>query len=620
MYSSATGISPSVSAFARGSTDTAAFVPPARTTAKAPVLQGLQPPLTPVNTRTPTVSSLRMPAGQRKSLACNMKFEEMFNFDNPFEPKGKPQAEKTTFADVAGVDEAKQELQEVVDFLKNPERFHNIGAKIPKGVLLSGPPGTGKTLLAKAVAGEAGVPFHSASGSEFVELYVGRGAARVRDLFKQARRDAPSIIFIDEIDAVGKQRSSGGPVSNDEREQTLNQLLTEMNGFAEDSGVIVLGATNRADTLDDALLRPGRFDRKVTVGLPDRGGREKILQVHARDVKLGPDVDLKQIAQRTPGFAGADLANLLNEAAILAVRNNRDSVSMADMSAAIDRILAGPEKIDNYISEDRKRLVAYHEAGHALVGHFSPEFDSIEKITIVPRGNAGGLTWFTPNEKVLDSGLATVRYLKSQIACALGGRIAEELAFGKDAVTTGASNDLQKVTQIARQMVERYGMSSIGPLSLEGRNNAFSHGHSEDLAKEIDFEVRALVKEAYDDALSILSKHADKLDKVSEALVQKETLEGQEFRDLIDPPSAETLAARKLSALKDQADAAGVTLIDATTPDSKAKSAMPKGNTEGNSPEAPPMSEADSIARWSDMEINPHNQAQPDRNLGFRRH
>jgi cell division protease FtsH len=535
-----------------------------------------------------------------------MKFEDLFNFDNPFETKSKkPEPEKTTFADVAGVDEAKQELQEVVDFLKNPERFSEIGAKIPKGVLLAGPPGTGKTLLARAVAGEAGVPFHSASGSEFVELYVGRGAARVRDLFKEARRDAPSIVFIDEIDAVGKQRSAGGPNTNDEREQTLNQLLTEMNGFAEDTGVIVLGATNRIDTLDDALLRPGRFDRKVTVGLPDRAGREKILEVHARKVALADDVDLKQIAKRTPGFAGADLANLLNEAAILAVRNGRNSVTMADMSAAIDRILAGPEKIDSYISEERKRLVAYHEAGHAIVGHYSPEFDNIEKITIVPRGQAGGLTWFTPNEKVLDSGLATYQYLKSQIATALGGRIAEELAFGKEAVTTGASNDLQKVTQIARQMVERYGMSSIGPLSLESPNSAFNRGYSEDLAKEIDFEVRALVKEAYDDALSILSKNIDKLDKVSEALVQKETIDGQEFRDMLDPPSAKELAARKLTAIEEQSGKV-----------TGEENASPISDNDSR-PQAP--SGSDALSRWSDMEINPHTRLHPNAKPGFKR-
>lgn len=484
----------------------------------------------------PTVKSLREPQALAQSLGCNMRFEDIFDFDTPIEARARqPIPEKTTFEDVAGVEEAKQELQEVVDFLKNPERFNKIGATVPKGVLLAGPPGTGKTLLARAVAGEAGVPFHAATGSQFVELYVGQGAARMRNLFREARRNAPAIIFIDEIDAVGKQRSNGGPSGNDEREQTLNQLLTEMNGFAADKGIIVLGATNRMDTLDDALLRPGRFDRKVTVGLPDRAGREKILAVHAKKFVLDDNIDLSLIATRTPGFAGADLANLLNEAAILAVRDDRDSVSMADLNAAIDRVLAGPEKIDTYISEDRKKLVAYHEAGHAIVGHLSPDFDNIEKITIVPRGQAGGLTWFTPNEKVQDSGLASYRYLKSQIAVALGGRIAEELIFGKDGVTTGASNDFEKVTQVARGMVEKYGMSKIGPITVDNDKNSFGHTHSEALAEEIDNEVRTLVKEGYDEALNILSSNLDKLDSVADALIQKETIEGTEFRSIMNP-------------------------------------------------------------------------------------
>lgn len=621
MYPPATGISPSVNALSNVNAKSAFVAPSVRpgTIKPASTLQGLKTAPSPAALRTPVVNSLRSPQSVRQNVALKMSFEDMFNFENPFEPKTKkPPVEKTTFNDVAGVKEAKQELQEVIDFLKDPAQFSDIGATIPKGVLLSGPPGTGKTLLAKAVAGEAGVPFYSASGSQFVEMYVGRGAARVRDLFKEAKRNAPSIIFIDEIDAVGKKRSDGGPNSNDEREQTLNQLLTEMNGF-EDSDVIVLGATNRPDMLDDALLRPGRFDRKVSVGLPDRGGREEILAVHARKVNMADDVDLKQIAKRTPGFAGADLKNLINEAAILAIRNKRTSVTNADLSAAIDRVIAGPEKVGTYISEERKRLVAYHEAGHAIVGHRSPEFDNIEKITIVPRGNAGGLTWFTPNEKVLDSGLATVKYLKSQIAVALGGRIAEELAFGKDSVTTGASNDLQKVTQIARQMVERYGMSNLGPLSLESQSNAFMRGHSEELAKEIDIEVRALVKEAYDDALAILTENIDKLDGLAEALVQKETMEGQEFRDLMDPPSAEELARRdaeaKLADIKEQAAADGIDLdTDAsTTGESKAKLETPEDSG------TKPAKGDEAMKRWSDMEINPYGQAQPDRKLGFKR-
>lgn len=500
-------------------------------------IEPVEIPQSPLNLSTHTLDSLREPQTLTQTQGCNLPFEDIFDFNIPIEPRAKqPIPEQTTFADVAGVEEAKQELQEIVDFLKTPERFSKIGATVPKGVLLSGPPGTGKTLLARAVAGEAQVPFHAASGSEFVELYVGQGAARVRNLFAQARRNTPAIIFIDEIDAVGKQRSSGGPSNNDEREQTLNQLLTEMNGFSANKDIIVLGATNRIDTLDSALLRPGRFDRKVTVDLPDRAGREKILAVHAAKYVMAADADLTETAKRTPGFAGADLANLLNEAAILAVRNDRDSVSMVDLNAAIDRVLAGPEKIGTFMSEEHKRLVAYHEAGHAIVAHLSPEFDRVQKVSIIPRGQSGGSTWFIPNEKVAESGLASRRYLKSNIAVALGGRIAEEIIFDANGVTTGASNDIEKGTQVARSMVEKYGMSQIGPINIDNDKNSFSRTHSEALAELSDNAVRTLIKEGYDEALSILSNNLDKLDTLAEMLMQKEVIEGKEFRLIMGEP------------------------------------------------------------------------------------
>ncbi|MBC6474559.1 MAG: ATP-dependent zinc metalloprotease FtsH, partial [Hormoscilla sp. GM102CHS1] len=370
----------------------------------------------------------------------------------------EPQTQ-VTFGDVAGIEQAKLELNEVVDFLKNADRFTAVGAKIPKGVLLVGPPGTGKTLLAKAVAGEAGVPFFSISGSEFVEMFVGVGASRVRDLFEQAKQNAPCIVFIDEIDAVGRQRGAGLGGGNDEREQTLNQLLTEMDGFEGNTGIIIIAATNRPDVLDAALLRPGRFDRQVVVDRPDYAGRLEILNVHSRGLTLSKDVELEKIARRTPGFTGADLSNLLNEAAILAARRNLTEISMDEINDAIDRVLAGPEKKDRVMSEKRKTLVAYHEAGHALVGALMPDYDPVQKISIIPRGRAGGLTWFTPSEDRIDSGLYSRSYLQNQMAVALGGRIAEEIIFGEEEVTTGASNDLQQVARVARQMVTRFGMS-----------------------------------------------------------------------------------------------------------------------------------------------------------------
>jgi cell division protease FtsH len=378
----------------------------------------------------------------------------------------EPQTQ-VTFNDVAGIEQAKLELTEVVDFLKNADRFTAVGAKIPKGVLLVGPPGTGKTLLARAVAGEAGVPFFSISGSEFVEMFVGVGASRVRDLFEQAKANAPCIVFIDEIDAVGRQRGAGLGGGNDEREQTLNQLLTEMDGFEGNTGIIIIAATNRPDVLDSALMRPGRFDRQVVVDRPDYKGRLEILSVHARGKTLGKDVDVEKIARRTPGFTGADLSNLLNEAAILAARRNLTEISMDEVNDAIDRVLAGPEKKDRMMSDRRKTLVAYHEAGHALVGALMPDYDPVQKISIIPRGRAGGLTWFTPSEEQMDSGLYSRSYLQNQMAVALGGRIAEEIIFGDEEVTTGASNDLQQVARVARQMVTRFGMSDrLGPVAL----------------------------------------------------------------------------------------------------------------------------------------------------------
>ena len=453
----------------------------------------------------------------------------------------EPQTQ-VTFGDVAGIEQAKLELTEVVDFLKNADRFTAVGAKIPKGVLLVGPPGTGKTLLAKAVAGEAGVPFFSISGSEFVEMFVGVGASRVRDLFEQAKTNAPCIVFIDEIDAVGRQRGAGLGGGNDEREQTLNQLLTEMDGFEGNTGIIIIAATNRPDVLDAALLRPGRFDRQVVVDRPDYAGRLEILNVHGRGKTFGKDVDMQKIARRTPGFTGADLSNLLNEAAILAARRNLTEISMDEVNDAIDRVLAGPEKKDRVMSEKRKELVAYHEAGHALVGALMPDYDPVQKISIIPRGRAGGLTWFTPSEERLESGLYSRSYLQNQMAVALGGRIAEEIIFGEEEVTTGASNDLQQVARVARQMVTRFGMSDrLGPVALGrqqgnmflGRDIASERDFSEETAATIDDEVRSLVDEAYKRAKDVLTGNRHILDKLAEMLVDKETVDSDELQQLL---------------------------------------------------------------------------------------
>jgi cell division protease FtsH len=462
----------------------------------------------------------------------------------------EPQTQ-VTFGDVAGIDQAKLELNEVVDFLKNADRFTAIGAKIPKGVLLVGPPGTGKTLLARAVAGEAGVPFFSISGSEFVEMFVGVGASRVRDLFEQAKANAPCIVFIDEIDAVGRQRGAGLGGGNDEREQTLNQLLTEMDGFEGNTGIIIIAATNRPDVLDAALLRPGRFDRQVVVDRPDYAGRVEILKVHARGKTLGKDVDIERIARRSPGFTGADLSNLLNEAAILAARRNLTEISMDEINDAIDRVLAGPEKKDRVMSERRKQLVAYHEAGHALVGALMPDYDPVQKISIIPRGRAGGLTWFTPSEDRMDSGLYSRSYLENQMAVALGGRIAEELIFGDEEVTTGASGDLQQVARVARQMVTRFGMSDkLGPVALGrqqgnmflGRDIMSERDFSEETAASIDEEVRKLVDVAYKRAKEVLLNNKHVLDKLADMLVEKETVDAEELQELLANNDVQTAA------------------------------------------------------------------------------
>jgi cell division protease FtsH len=466
------------------------------------------------------------------------------------------EAERITFKDVAGVDEAKTELVEIVEFLKNPGRFTQLGARIPKGVLLVGPPGTGKTLLAKAVAGEAAVPFFSISGSEFVELFVGVGSARVRDLFEQAKKQAPCIVFIDELDAIGKSRASGGFYGgNDEREQTLNQLLTEMDGFAAgDATVIVLAATNRPETLDPALLRPGRFDRQVLVDRPDLSGRETILKIHAQKVKLGPDVDLRAIATRTPGFAGADLANLVNESALLAARNNREAVAQADFAEAIERVVAGLEKKSRVLNEREKKIVAYHEVGHALVGYALQSSGKVEKISIVPRGMAAlGYTLQLPTE---DRFLLDEAELRGQIATLLGGRSAEEVVFGS--ITTGASNDLQRATDLAERMVTTYGMSKVlGPLAYEqGQQNMFLGNQapnprrlvSEQTAEAIDKEVKDIVETAHTLALDILKHNRDLLETISLKLLEVEVVEGAELHKLLEqvvqPASAtEAIAA-----------------------------------------------------------------------------
>lgn len=443
---------------------------------------------------------------------------------------------KVTFADVAGADEVKEELEEVVEFLKNPKKFQELGAKIPKGVLLFGPPGTGKTLLARAVAGEAGVPFFSISGSDFVEMFVGVGASRVRDLFEQAKKNAPCIVFVDEIDAVGRQRGAGLGGGHDEREQTLNQLLVEMDGFSPNEGIIILAATNRPDILDPALLRPGRFDRQVVVDAPDVNGRKEILKVHTRGKPVDEAVNLEVLARRTPGFTGADLANLANEAALLAARQNRKKITMADMENSIERVIAGPEKKSKVISEKEKWLVCYHEAGHAVVGYLLPNTDPVHKVSIIPRGRAGGYTLLLPKE---DRYYATKSQLLDQVTMLLGGRVSEAVVLKE--ISTGAQNDLERATDIVRKMVMEFGMSNLGPMTYGrktetpflGRDLSRDRNYSEEVANAIDIEVRETIDQSYNKAKELLEQHLATLHLVSKTLFQKETIEAEEFAELM---------------------------------------------------------------------------------------
>ena len=443
---------------------------------------------------------------------------------------------KTHFSDVAGMDEEKEEVKELVDFLKTPKKFADMGAKIPRGVLLVGPPGTGKTLLARAVAGEANVPFYSISGSEFVEMFVGVGAGRVRDMFKKAKQTAPCIIFIDEIDAVGRQRGTGMGGGHDEREQTLNQLLVEMDGFSGNEGIIVLAATNRADVLDPALLRPGRFDRQIQVANPDKRARSQILKVHARNKRFTPDVNFDNIAQRTPGFSGAELSNVLNEAALLAVRQNHDLITMADIDEAVDRVMGGPAKKSRKYTEKERRLVAYHEAGHALIGLTLEDANKVQKVTIVPRGQAGGYNLMTPKEETY---FQTKSQLKATISGYMGGRVAEEVFFGD--VSSGAHNDIEQATRIARMMVTELGMSELGPIQYDSENGQVflgrdytqrSNTHSGQIAYEIDVQVRKIIDECYQEATNIVEQHKEKLICIAEALLEHETLSGEDIESL----------------------------------------------------------------------------------------
>ncbi len=464
------------------------------------------------------------------ALSFGKSRARMFTGDQP----------SVTFQDVAGVEEAKEELKEVVEFLREPEKFISLGARIPKGVLLVGPPGTGKTLLAKAVSGEAGVPFFSISGSEFVEMFVGVGASRVRDLFDQAKRHSPCIVFVDEIDAVGRQRGAGLGGSHDEREQTLNQMLVEMDGFDTDTNVIIMAATNRPDILDPALLRPGRFDRRVVLDRPDMRGREAILKVHTKGKPLAPDVDLSVLSRSTPGFVGADLENLVNEAAILAARRNKKLIDQPEMEEAIERVIAGPERKSRLISEEEKRIVAYHEAGHAVVINALPEADPVHKVSIIARGVAGGYTMALPEE---DRTLMPKKKLFADMIGLLGGRAAEELVF--DDITSGASNDLERVTRMARAMVTRLGMSEkLGPmvygqkeeLIFLGREISEQRDYSEAVAEQIDDEVRRIVNEAHEQAHQILTQYREKLDQIARKLLEVETISRDEFESLFPPP------------------------------------------------------------------------------------
>ena len=473
---------------------------------------------------------------------------QIFNMGKSKAKENGENVSDVTFSDVAGIDEAKQELKEVVDFLKEPEKFRKIGAKIPKGVLLLGEPGTGKTLLAKAVAGEAKVPFFSMSGSEFVEMFVGVGASRVRDLFAKARKNAPCIVFIDEIDAVGRKRGTGQGGGNDEREQTLNQLLVEMDGFGTEETIIVLAATNRADVLDKALKRPGRFDRQVIVDMPDVKGREEILKVHAKNKKFASDVDFKIIAKKTAGMAGADLANILNEGAILAARSGRTEINMADLEEASEKVQMGPEKRSKVVSDTDKKIVAYHESGHAIVNFVVGGEDKVHKITMIPRGQAGGYTLSLPAEQKL---VYSKKYFMDEIAIYFGGRAAEEIIFGKENITSGASNDIQVATGMVQQMVTKLGMSEkFGPVLLDGTQpgDMFqSKYYSEQTGKEIDDEIRSIINERYQTAVRILTENRDKLEEVTKILLEKETIMGDEFERIMLREDSEPIKEEKSS-------------------------------------------------------------------------
>ena len=459
---------------------------------------------------------------------------QIFNMGKSRAKENGENISNVTFTDVAGIDEAKQELKEVVDFLKEPEKFRKIGAKIPKGVLLLGEPGTGKTLLAKAVAGEAKVPFFSMSGSEFVEMFVGVGASRVRDLFSKARKNSPCIVFIDEIDAVGRKRGTGQGGGNDEREQTLNQLLVEMDGFGTDETIIVLAATNRADVLDRALTRPGRFDRQVYVDMPDIKGREEILRVHAKGKKFAPDVDFKIIAKKTAGMAGADLANILNEGAILAARAGRTEITMADLEEASEKVQMGPEKKSKIVPEDEKRIVAYHEVGHAIVGYEIGSEDRVHKITMIPRGKAGGYTLLLPEE---EKSFHSKKHMLDKIATYFGGRAAEEIIFGKENITSGAGSDIYHATAIAKEIVTRFGMTDqFGPIFLDATQEDYMFQrkyYSEQTGKEVDDEIRKIITEQYSRTKSILLDNRDKLEEVTKILLEKETIMGDEFEAIM---------------------------------------------------------------------------------------
>ena len=491
---------------------------------------------------------------------------------------------KITFKDVAGAEEAKQELEEVVEFLKHPQKYNDLGAKIPKGVLLYGPPGTGKTLLAKAVAGEAGVPFFSISGSDFVEMFVGVGASRVRDLFDQAKKSAPCIVFIDEIDAVGRQRGAGLGGGHDEREQTLNQLLVEMDGFSANEGIIMIAATNRPDILDPALLRPGRFDRQIVVDRPDIKGRTEILKVHVKGKPIGPDVNLDVIAQRTPGFTGADLSNLVNEAALLTARKDKKAINMPEMEEAAERVIMGPERKSRVISDKEKRLTAYHEGGHTIVGMLLEHTDPVHKVTIIPRGRAGGYTLSLPKE---DKYYATRSEMLDELKVLLGGRVAEALVLKE--ISSGASNDLQRATQLARQMICEYGMSeNIGPVTFGhrqdqvflGRDIARDKDYSEEVAAEIDKEVRSFMEDAYTATEKLLSDNIDKLHVIAKALMEKETLEEEEINQLVKYghilTAEEKLQLVQQSVVDEEATAAPVAEADAKAEVPAAEADAPK--------------------------------------------